>query len=92
MKKVEIRNRDGRTLVFEPINDTQYHFADEMMCRIGGNEYKIVDEKISGNVDFIDPSGGPFIHIGAYLTKTEKIKQITIDETDGFIITIEKHC
>jgi len=90
MKKVEIRNRDGRTLVFEPINDTQYHFADEMMCRIGGNEYKIVDGKISGNVDFIDPSGGPFIQIGAYLTQTETIQQITIDDTDGFIITVEK--
>lgn len=54
--KLNSRGYDGNTL--EKVNDRTYKLVSELCCRVG---------KTNDGLEFIDPSGGPFMVEGEYL-------------------------
>jgi hypothetical protein len=85
MKTAEYTNRYGDKIIFKEINENQIQMLGGDYYRIGYNQ----DE----TVNFVDPSGGPFIQegtdLGRYFEDGVKrvIKSINVNE-DGKIFNI----
>lgn len=93
MKKINLFNRDkanlnlvsedGKIWAFEV--DKPHEFVLEYM-RVGYRENK-------ESIEFIDPSGGPFISVGNKLSDNLVVKEIVWnDKTPGFNIITEELC
>jgi len=85
MKTAKYINRYGDAIIFQHINDNQIQMIGGDYYRIGYNQ----DE----TVNFVDPSGGPFIQegtdLGRYFEDGIKriVKSINVNE-DGKIFNI----
>ena len=89
MKEIKLYNRDGANLRLVSEEGKAWKFdVDEKhqyvleYCRIG---FKEGDKEI----EFVDPSGGPFLSVGQRLDKTHVIESI-ISTNNGIVInTVE---
>jgi hypothetical protein len=85
--KVDYYNRYGDTIVFEKLDDSTIKMSGFEYSRSGFNED-------GSKIEFIDPSGGPYIGVGMNLNtyfNTKKnmiIKAIDYDPEHGTILTI----
>jgi hypothetical protein len=61
MKTAEYINRYGDKIIFKEINENQIQM-------LGGEYYRMGYEQ-DGTINFVDPSGGPFIQVGTELGK-----------------------
>jgi len=84
--KVDYYNRQGDIIVFEKLDDNTVKMSGFDYYRIGYND--------NTTIDFIDPSGGPFITVGMNLgnyfnTKEEMIiKSIEHQPENGTVLKI----
>ena len=83
--KVDYYNRYGDIIVFEKINDDTVKMSGFVYYRTGYND---------DSIEFVDPSGGPFITVGMNLgnyfnTKEEMIiKSIENEPGNGTVLKI----
>jgi hypothetical protein len=59
MKNASYINRYGDEIIFKEINENQIQM-------LGGDHYRTGYEQ-DGTINFVDPSGGPFIQVGTDL-------------------------
>ena len=79
--KIKIKSRYNDTYYLTPINDIDYKFEGDV-------GYMRVGYKDNFNtIEFIDPSGGPMMHIGDSIDN-KKIEKIEIIDTD-YVITLK---
>jgi hypothetical protein len=85
--KVDYYNRQGDTVVFEKINDDTVKMSNFDYYRTGFNTD-------GSTIEFIDPSGGPYISVGMNLntyfeTKEDMIiKAIEYEPENGLVLKI----
>lgn len=85
--KVTYYNRQGDNIVFEKINDNTIKMSGYQYSRSGFNED-------GSKIEFIDPSGGPYIGVGMNLNtyfNTKKnmiIKAIEFEPENGLVLKI----
>jgi hypothetical protein len=85
--KVDYYNRQGDTVVFEKINDDTVKMSNFDYYRTGFNTD-------GSSIEFIDPSGGPYIAVGMNLsnyfnTKEDMtIKAIEYEPENGLVLKI----
>lgn len=85
--KVTYYNRQGDNIIFEKIDDNTIKMSGFEYSRSGYN----ADNE---TIEFIDPSGGPYISVGMNLNtyfNTKKnmiIKAIEFDPEHGTVLTI----
>ena len=73
-KKYPLYNRDGNNIYVEHYGDNKYELKGDLKyIRVGW-----VDEEMT-EIDFIDPSGGPFIKVGCFELEGKILKSITGD-------------
>ena len=84
MKNVSYTNRYGDEIIFKEINENQIQMLGGDHYRIGYNE----DETI----DFVDPSGGPFIQVGTDLGRYfgDGVKRVikSIEQNEKIIFNV----
>lgn len=85
-----MRNRNGDEYWFNQIDENRWQFGmtegcfSMKHCRVGGKEgQKDIDYN---DLEFFDPSGGPFVSVGSKLFGKEIIKLASNDL--GFLITV----
>lgn len=79
--KIKIKSRYNDTYYLTPINNTDYKFEGDVgYMRVG---YK----NDSNTIEFIDPSGGPMMHVGDSVDN-KKIEKIEIIDMD-YVITLK---
>lgn len=85
--KVDYYNRQGDTIIFEKINDDTVKMSGFQYYRTGFYED-------GSKIEFVDPSGGPFIGVGMNLnnyfeTKEDMIiKAIEFEPVNGTVLKI----
>jgi hypothetical protein len=85
--KVDYYNRYGDTIVFEKLDDNTIKMSGYQYSRSGFNED-------GSKIQFIDPSGGPYIGVGMNLNtyfNTKKdmiIKAIEFEPGNGTVLKI----
>ena len=85
--KVTYYNRQGDNIVFEKINDDTVKMSGYQYSRSGFNED-------GSKIEFIDPSGGPYIGVGmnlnTYFNKKKDmiIKAIEFESENGLVLKI----
>ena len=83
MKTASYINRYGDDIIFKQISDNQIEM-------IGGDYYR-VGTNADGVVEFVDPSGGPFIRVGMDVGryfmdgKIRVIKEISLKDNKATI-------
>ena len=85
--KVDYYNRQGDTIVFEKLDDNTVKMSGFQYYRTGFYED-------GSKIEFVDPSGGPFISVGMNLNtyfNTKKnmiIKAIEFEPMNGTVLKI----
>lgn len=80
MKTLTLPNRDGLLVQLVPIKRGLYRLEfDANTMRIGSNE--------DGSINFVDPSGGPFINIGYKINRDKSVSRIY--QEDGIKIEVK---
>jgi hypothetical protein len=88
MKQAKYHNRYGDEIIFKEINENQIEM-------IGGEYYRTGYNK-DGMIDFVDPSGGPFIQVGTELGRyfnddqSRIVKSIIVEDKKIHIEIINK--
>ena len=84
MKTAKYINRYGDAIIFKEINENQIQM-------IGGNYYRTGYDQ-DGTINFVDPSGGPFIQEGTDLGRyfEDGIKRVvkSIESNEKIIFNI----
>lgn len=82
---IELYNRYGDKNYLEKVDDHIFILRldneSKDYCRFGLREGHTWDDK---EYDFVDPAGGPFIHVGSYKIEDKPVSYIY--ENDGNII------
>lgn len=85
MKKIELGNRYGDRNYLEQVDENMYILRLDPQsadyCRVGLKEGTEWEDK---EYSFVDPSGGPFIHVGSYEIDGKPVKYIY--EKEGNIV------
>jgi hypothetical protein len=82
-------------LSFEDFKNQVHEYDDEKKDYILGRKYVQLVESVMDKIDFIDPSGGPFIGLGANMgrfseTFEDMIVEDIIEVEDGYKLIIKK--
>jgi hypothetical protein len=83
MKQTKYHNRYGDEIIFKEINENQIEMIGGEYYRTGYNE--------DGIIDFVDPSGGPFIQLGTELgryfndNQSRIVKSIIVEDKKIYI-------
>ena len=82
-------------LSFEDFKNQVHEYDDEKKDYILGRKYVQLVESLMDKIDFIDPSGGPFIGLGANMgrfseTFEDMIVEDIIEVEDGYKLIIKK--
>jgi hypothetical protein len=82
-------------LSFEDFKNQVHEYDDEKKDYILGRKYIQLVESVMDKIDFIDPSGGPFIGLGADMgrfseTFEDMIVEDIIEVEDGYKLIIKK--
>lgn len=82
----KMKNRYGDEYSFSPVNENTYTIVGDLKYwRYGGREGQ---EKMDyTNLDFVDPSGGPFIQVGMKI-EGRKIIRLSV-KNDKILFEVE---
>ena len=81
MKKIKLYNRYNTDIYLEYISENWYKLQGDLsFCRIGYASKDVID--------FIDPSGGPFMQVGSFTIDNKTLQEIKPVETGGFILKL----
>ena len=83
MDTIRIQGRYGEWTLFDNIGE------DRWLAHFPEGAVRVIEDK--GKIWAVDPSGGPYFHLGFSLTPSLVVKAISHDDSDGgFVFAVSK--